>query len=183
MLRLILVLAAWLAGCGGPVVPEVKFIFTDPGAHDVQREFVLPRDVDLDGAYTAVVAVYARLMVSIEESQTKDGPQFRLINGKMVNMSVADGLNYADCGERQEVKMREKLRWFWEGDDWEIVRSAKAPVAARTVAFNMLLLRAEDGVVMRIETSFSAREGRGCSSRGSFEKMFHSAVLDELATL
>lgn len=51
------------------------------------------------------------------------------------------------------------------------------------MAFNVLLLRAADGVVLRIETSFSAREGRGCSSRGSFEEMFHGAVLNELGTL
>lgn len=91
------VLAVWLAGCTGPAIK-----FTGPGAHDVQREFVLPRDMDLDTAHTAVIAVYARLMVSVEESQTKEGPRFRLINGKRVNMSVAEGLNYVDCGERQE---------------------------------------------------------------------------------
>lgn len=65
----------------------------------------------------------------------------------------------------------------------EMVRTSKTPIAASTVAFNVLLLRAADGVVLRIETSFTGREGQGCTSRGTFEEMLHGAVLDELASL
>ena len=113
----ILVLALWLAGCAGPLLSETKFI--DPGVHDVQREFALPGAVDLDRAQAAVIAVYARLMLSVEALSTKDGPQFRLINGKMVNLSSADGLNYADCGERQEVKKRQTGVTWRAGPFWK----------------------------------------------------------------
>ena len=123
MSRLLLVfLVGQVLGCGGPLFYETtETKFTDPEVYDVQREFDLPGAVDLDTAQAAVVAVYARLMLPIEEFQTKDGPQFRLINGKKVNLSPENGLKYADCGERQEVKKRDKSNWAWEDADWETV--------------------------------------------------------------
>ena len=106
MVRLILILALWSAGCVARVITETT-TFTASGAHDVEREFVLPGAVDLDSAQAAVVAVYARLMLPIEKSESKDGSRFRLINSKMVNLSNKDGLTYADCGEKEVEKWRE----------------------------------------------------------------------------
>ena len=52
------------------------------------------------GAQAAVVAVYARLMLDVNQLKTKDGPHFRLINAQDVRLSTEQVGEYADCGSK-----------------------------------------------------------------------------------
>lgn len=174
----VIVLAA-LFGCGPP--PFQQTIRTPPSEHDVKREFVLA--ADLDAAHAAVIAVYARLMLPVDQLETKDGPNFRLINAKTIALTERDKReDYADCGvlwtdTYKSVLKFEKL-YFRFVD--KLVSSTERPGQARTMAFNLVLLAQGATVVMRIETSFKDAQGRPCTSKGGFEESIYMLTLSEL---
>lgn len=170
-------LAALLFACAPPPLPPQRSLWP-PSEHDVKREFAFA--ADLDAAHAAVIAVYARLMLPVDQLETKDGPRFRLINAQTLALTGQE--DYADCGIlRTDIfeKVLKCERFFLRWTD-KLVSSTERPAQAQTMAFNLVLLAQGDTVVMRIETSFKDTEQRRCTSKGTFETLIYTLALNEL---
>lgn len=173
-------LAAALFACGPRPLPPERSLWP-PIEHDVKREFALA--ADLDAAHAAVIAVYARLMLPVDQLETKDGPQFRLINAQTIDLKGQG--DYADCGVLRTERYKKVLKWKWDklGLSWvdKLVSITERPAQARTMAFNLVLLaQGANNVVMRIETSFKDAAQRPCTSKGTFEELIYTWTLNEL---
>lgn len=176
-LLLLLSILAW--GCSASLIPQSYE--RSPAQYEVQREWTLP--YVLDDVHTAVVAVYARMMLPVEQMTTKDGPSFRLINAQRLAVSADQAREYADCGVRFTGWYREdyKRHGFSNLKYKTLIDSAKTLLYADTMAFNVFLQKQGTQSLMRVETSFNFDGGGVCQSRGAFEQLLYTNILSELS--